>query len=413
MLSERIDVYNKLKDDKEKLYSYKYKTEKEYKEEFEFLKLGSSRALQQTRGDLNTAYGNYFRKGIKNGFKLKGGVLDRLKKGTLGRETRNTDIENHPQFKSKKKSKNSYREPQVDNAIQIKDNKLKLLKLGWVSFKGLSKSFNGIIKNVTVTKSKSNKYFASILVEKEYKDIKIRRKNDIIGVDLGIKEFAICSNGDIIKGIKSELLLIEKKIKKQHRHLSRKIECNKKHNIKKSNRQSKCEAKLNRLYEYKTNYKNHFQWTLINKLCQDNQLIVLEDLNVSGMIKNRKLSHAIQLSNWSDFVSKLEQKAKEYGTEVVKISRWHPSSKTCSKCGNIKKDLTLSDRTYICNECGFEMDRDLNAAINIKNYFLNNSSMEYIDYSRGEIVRPKELFYNSKGSFYEAIKNEISECNIC
>jgi putative transposase len=378
MLSERISVYQELKNDKEKLYAYKYKTEKELKFEFEFLKEVSSYALQQSRIDLDTAYKNFFRR-VKQGSKQKG----------------------FPKFKSKKKSKNSYREingnyHQKEPLILIKDNKIKFPKLGYVKFKGLSKNFQGIIKSVTIIKNKNNTYEASILVEQN-KITKIRKSNNVIGIDLGLKEFAVCSDGTSINGIKNKFYEIENKIKKQQKHLNRKYNVNKE-NINSKN-YNKAKIKLNNFWQYRQNFLNHFQWHLANKLCSENQIISLESLNVSGMRKNRKLSHAIQNINWSSFVAKLEQKAIEYETIVIKIDRWFPSSKLCSMCGQIKKDLILGDRTYIC-DCGLIIDRDLNAAINILKVGLKTLSVEYTDYKCGEIIRPIE--YNSNGSFYEA-----------
>ncbi|NCD01338.1 transposase, partial [bacterium] len=330
MLNERVEVYKELKEDKETLYSYKCKTEKQYKEEFEFLKEVSSRALQQSRRDLETAFRNFYR-GLKKG-------------QTIG----------FPKFKSKHKNKLSYREPQLGNkAIEIKDNKIKLLKLGWVKFRGLSKNFNGKIKSVTITQFRSGKYVASILVETEMNK-RERKPDNVIGVDLGLKSFITCSNGEQIVGIQQEILKIEKKIKQQQRNISRKT--------KGSNRRNKAKVKLNKLYDYKTNFQNHFQWHLANKLCSENQTISLEDLNVTGMKRNRKLSHSIHHINWGSFLAKLEQKAKEYGTEIYKVNRFFPSSKMCCNCGKIKDDLKLSTRIYKC-ECGNVIDRDLNASI--------------------------------------------------
>ncbi len=375
MLGERIKVYNDLKNDKEKVHSYQYKTEKDYKKEFEFLKEVSAYALQQSRIDLETAYKNFFKR-VKQGNKKVG----------------------FPKFKNKKTSKNSFRICQTsDNILQIKNNKLRLTKYGWVKFRGLSKDFQGIIKSITVTKNKDNSYEASILVEQN-KVIKRRVSDSRVGIDLGLKEFLFCSNGDYIKGINDHLFKIEKQIKKLQKHFSRKIEVNKKQNIEDSKRQEKCRIKIAKLFKYKTNFLNHFQWHLVNKLCSENQTICLEDLNIAGMIRNHKLAHSISYSNWGSFVSKLEQKAKEYDTSIIKIDRFYPSSKTCSNCGQVKKDLTLRDRTYKC-DCGLEIDRDLNAAVNILKEGLK--SLEYNDYKHGESVRPLEIVYNFDGQFSE------------
>jgi len=371
MLNEHIHVYEKLKDNKIELYSYKYKTEKEYKKEFEFLKNASSRALQQSNRDLNVAFQNFF-KGIK-------------KKQKVG----------FPKFKAKHKVKWSYRETQLEKqqAIKICFNKIQLNKLGFVSFRGLSKDFNGIIKSVTVTKNRDNTYEASILVDQVFV-LKKRISDNKIGCDLGIKEFLVCSNGDSFLGIKKELFEIEKEIKKQDRHLRRKI--------KGSNNYEKCRIKLAKKYKYKTNFQNHYFRHLAKKLCEENQTVVLEDLNVSGMIKNRSVSHSIFYSGWSKFKTMLEQKAKEYDSEVKYVNRWFPSSKTCSKCGNIQKDLSLKDRIYIC-ECGNTIDRDLNASINI----LKQHSSEYGENKCGEEIRPIE--YNSNGIFYEAFNKGVEK----
>ncbi len=388
MLAERIEVYEELKDDKEKLCSYKYKTEKEYKKEFEFLKEVSSYALQQSRINLETSYKNFFKR-IK------------VKKEKVG----------FPKFKSKKTSKLSYkivngnfhqREPR----ICIEKNKIKIPKLGLVKFRGLSKNFKGRITSITITKNKDNTYEASILVETDM-IFKERKSNNILGIDLGLKEFLVCSDGSFIKGIKNKLFEIENKIKKQQKHLSRKNEVNKKLGIENSKRKEKCRIKLAKLFQYKTNFQNHFFWHLANKLCSESQAIGVENLNVAGMIKNHKLAHSISYSGWSNFVSKLEQKSKDYKTEIIKVDRFFPSSKLCSSCGQIKQDLTLADRIYKC-DCGFETDRDLNAANNIRNYVLKILSLEHNDYKHGEIVRPFNLIYKFNGYFDKVFIQNLS-----
>lgn len=361
MLDEKIKVYDELKDDKKKLYSYKYKTEKEYKEEFPFLKEVSSRALQQASGDLYSAYNNFF-KGLKKG-KFVG----------------------FPKFKSKKKDTWSYREPQVENNIQIKENKIKLLKLDWINFRYGNNEIKGKIKSVTVTKTRSNKYYASVLVETV--TIKKQRiSNNILGLDLGLKTFCVTSDGNFFTGIKDKLFEIEKRIKSLQKKFARQQ--------KESKRREITRIRIAKLFEYKTNIQNHFFWHLANKLCSENKTIVIENLNVKGMIQNRKLSHSISYSGWSKFNKMLKQKSVEYGTEIKSVDRFFPSSKLCSCCGQIKQDLTLADRIYKC-DCGLGIDRDLNASINLKN------SVEFTDYGHGEIVRPIELNFDFKGSFVE------------
>jgi putative transposase len=368
MLNERIQFYNDNLNENGKFVKPKkfpkYKTEKQYKQEYEWLKEVSGRSLQQSRIDLHAAFQNFFRRvkqGKKPGF---------------------------PKFKSKHKSKWSYREPQTGNIV-INNNKIKLIKLGYVKFRGLNNRPYDKIKSVTVIKTRSDKYVASILVET--KMIQKEHKNDILGLDLGIKEFAVDSNGNLYKSISKRLFEKEKELKKIQKHFSRKI--------KGSNRREKCRIKLAEKYEEIVNIRNFFHWHLANKLCSENQTIVVENLKVSNMIKNRKLSHSISYLGWSSFIVKLEQKAKEYNTKIVKANQYYASSKTCSSCGSKKNELALKDRTYICNKCGFTIDRDINAALNLK-------SLEYSDNSRGEEINSKEIIFNFSGIFYESITNK-------
>jgi putative transposase len=374
ILNEKITIYEKLKNDKDALYSYKYKTEKEYKKEFTFLKDISSYAIQQSRIDLDNAFKNFFKR-IKK--KQKPGF---------------------PKFKSKKNDKQSFRICQTSsNILELKENKIKITKYGWVKFKGLSKNFNGIIKSITITKDKTNNYEASILVQCDLIK-KERISNNDIGIDLGIKEFLTLSNGEKIKGIKEKIIQIETKIKKLQKHFNRKTQPSK--------TKEKLKYKIAKLYKYKTNFQNHFHWHLANKICSENKTISLENLNVAGMKKNRKLSHSIHISNWTSFINKLKQKSIEYDNNIVEINRWFPSSKLCSHCGAIKENLKLSDRTYHC-ECGINIDRDINAAINILKVGLKTLSLEYNDYKHGENIRPIEIDYYPNGQFSKKCLQEI------
>ncbi len=369
MLNERISFYQENKNNKEIIKSHKYKTEKEYKVEFPFLKEVSSRALQQSRNDLISAYNNFFKN--KQGF---------------------------PKFKSKHKCRWSYREPQVANQIKADEKRLQLLKLGKVKYKGNS-LVGFIIRNVTVSKDKDNKYYASVLVDVR-NPVKERKSNNTVGVDLGLRSFATLSNGEQIVPINLERL--NNQIVKQHKHFSRKT--------KGSKRKENCRIKLASLYKQRNNILNHFFWHLANKLCSENQTIKIENLNVLGMKKNSKLSKAIHNISWSNFIVKLEQKAKEFNSKVIKIDRFFPSSKMCSKCKHIKEDLKLSDRVFHCEKCGLKIDRDLNASLNIKNYKLD----ELFDYSHGETVNLIEKFFNFNiSSFVEVITQPINKCYVC
>jgi len=373
ILNEKITVYEELKNDKDKLYSYKYKTEKEYKEEYIFLKECSSRALQQSRIDLDKAFKNFY-SGLKKGYFV-----------------------GFPKFKSKKNSKWSYREPQLSNnkAIEIKNNKIKLLKLGWVKFKGLSEEFNGKIKSVTIENEQNGNYSASILVEND--DTKERIDSDTIGIDFGLNSFTTMSNGEQIDIPKDYLFQKELKLKRLQKKFARQEKTSKRREI--------TRIKINKLYKHIKNIKNHFYWHLANRICKHNKTIVIEDLNIKGMQKSN-LSSSIQRIGWSDFVNKLNQKAIEYGSEIIKANRWFPSSKTCSKCSQIKDNLTLADRVYKC-ECGLKIDRDLNASFNLRK--LASEFDESLN-GHGEIVRLFKLQFDLKSSFVE-VSNGLNRNN--
>jgi putative transposase len=357
-LEDRITTYQEFKDRPELLKKIKYKTTKQLREEFPFLNEVSFNALDAKRLDVENAYKNFFR--TKKGF---------------------------PKFKSKHRSRLSYKHY---NDNRIIDNKLTLTRVGRIVFRGLAEEYQGTLKQVTIVKNKDNTYEAILMVERE-EIHKPRKSNNILGIDLGIKSFITCSNGEQIDITNTDN--IERKVKQAQKHLSRKERG--------SNRYEKQRVKVARLHTKRTNIQKHFFDHLVNKLCSENQTIYLEDLNVKGMVKNRKLSRAISNQAWSKFVNTLTLKSREYDTKVVKIDRFYPSSKLCSKCGNIDKELKLSDRTYKC-KCGLEIDRDLNAAINIKNFDIIKSS-EIGDYRRGEKVRLFKLqFSNIDSKFCEA-----------
>lgn len=384
MLSERIAVYENLKSDKEKLKLHKYKTEKEYKEIFPFLVDASSRALQQSRIDLEIAYKNFFK---------------RLVKGKRGKDA------GFPKFKKKGKVKWSYREPQLikgkSEAIEIKGNKIKLLKLGYVKFKGLNKhNPDDKIKSVTVEQGRDGKFYASILFESKEPRKNPRKGNNIIGMDLGLKDFVALSSGEIINGVHKRLKSLNQKIDKANKKLSKKTRG--------SNRYDKQRIKLNRIYKKRTYIQDHFFWSLANKLCSENKAIAIETLNISGMKKNRKLSKAIHQVAWYSFLTKLKQKADEYDTSIYEVGRFFPSSKLCPVCGSVKEALKLSDREYHC-DCGYSQDRDISASINLRNEYLKNISAEFADYRRGETIRPKIVNFDLKGSFYETSTNELEK----
>jgi putative transposase len=171
-----------------------------------------------------------------------------------------------------------------------------------------------------------------------------------------------------------------------------------------SNRREKTRIQINKIYDKMKNIRTHFHWHLANLYCSENQTIIIEDLNVKGMVKNRKLSHSISYASWSSFVTKLHQKAREYRTEIITAPRFFPSSKTCSHCGGKKKHLGLGERMFVCEKCGYEIDRDVNASINLKNLAPSRGSNGH-----REVVRLTELVFNSISNFVEVSTEEVVE----
>ena len=213
----------------------------------------------------------------------------------------------------------------------------------------------------------------SVLVE-EQESCKTELNNFGIGVDLGLKDFAICSNGKTYKNINknSRIRKLEKKLKREQRSLSRKYENYKKLNkILKggATRQNiqKQKLKVQKLYQRLDNIRTNYVNNVISELVKTKPMwITVEDLNVSGMMKNRHLSKAIAQQKFFEFRTKLLAKCNEYGIELRIVDRFYPSSKTCHCCGNIKSNLKLSDRTYRCDKCGYIEDRDYNASLNLR-----------------------------------------------
>jgi putative transposase len=415
MLAERIDVYNQfrineidsneeIETKKSELKSHTYKSEKNYKEQEEltWLKEVSSRALQQSRIDLETAYKNFYR-------------------------SLNSGKPAFPKFKSKHKSRKSYREPQVGTSIAINENgkKIKLLKLGQCKFSGLAKEFQtkqllGDIKilSATISKDPDDKYYCSILVETENISIvsNIKHERQRIGLDLGLTDFVITSNGDYFTPIKKELNARDKVIRKLQKKLSRqtlqakknqKVNSNKTKEIKfkSSTRREKTKTKIATLHKKCTNIKAFYHWHLANKLTNENQAISLETLKVINMVKNKKLARAIAQASWSSFIIKLTQKAKLKETRLHFQSTFFASTKSCYKCNHKNPSVQLSDRILTCpnTNCNFTIQRDLQASLNLEKQL----SLEYSDYRHRESVRPKQINFDLSGKFVEVSTNEI------
>ena len=280
-----------------------------------------------------------------------------------------------PKFKKKKNQDvKAYFPKNNKTDWTLERHRVKIPTLGWVRLKEFGYiPKNSVVKSGTVSQ-KADRYYVSILVEETY--IKISNpNNEGLGIDLGIKEFAICSNGNKFKNINktSTVKKIEKKLKREQRKLSRKYESLKirNKNIKegRATRQNiqKQVVKVQRLHQRLANIRtDYINKTVFSIVKQKPSYITIEDLAVSNMMKNKHLSKAIASQKFFEFKTKLMSKCKQNNIELRIVDRFYPSSKTCSNCGGIKKDLKLSDRIYKC-DCGFNIDRDLNASINLKN----------------------------------------------
>ena len=279
-----------------------------------------------------------------------------------------------PKFKKKNRSNVGVYLPKNNKTdFIVERHRVKIPTLGFVRLKEFGYiPLNSNIKSGTITK-KCDRYYISILVDKEFKKNN-KQYSFGIGVDLGIKEFATVSDERIFKNINKtyKVKKLKKSLKKEQRKLSRKYESlkirNKEEggNVTRQNIQKqvlKVQKLHNRINNIRTDYINK----TINELVKTKpEFINIEDLNISGMMKNRHLSKAIAEQKLYEFRNKLINKCHQNEIEVRLSNRFYASSKTCSQCGSIKKDLKLSDRTYICEECGAVIDRDLNAAINLR-----------------------------------------------
>ena len=280
-----------------------------------------------------------------------------------------------PKFKKKKhQDVKAYFPKNNKTDWTLERHRVKIPTLGWVRLKEFGYiPTNSVVKSGTVSQ-KANRYYVSILVEE--KDVEVSKPtNEGIGIDLGIKDFAICSNGAIFKNINktSTIKRTEKKLKREQRKLSRKYESLKirNKNIKegRATRQNiqKQVVKVQKLHQRLANIRTDYINKTVHEIVKSKpSYVVIEDLAVSNMMKNKHLSKAIANQKFFEFRTKLKSKCKQNHIELRVVDRFYPSSKKCSCCGKIKIDLKLKDRIYKCS-CGLSMDRDLNASINLKN----------------------------------------------
>lgn len=258
-----------------------------------------------------------------------------------------------PKFKKK-----GQRDSFTLDTIIVKDNKIKLPKIGWVKLKEHDYIPNGKPKSATIS-LRANRWFVSIGYEVEIEQKQY--ENKVVGVDLGIKSLAVTSDGEIFESSR-KLKNKEKQLKRLQRKLSRQQKA--------SNSRNKTRERIAKVHFNISNHRKDILHKLTSCLTKikSNETIVIEDLNVSGMLKNHKLAKAISNIGFYEFRRQLEYKCAWYGKKLVVADRFYASSKLCSCCGNKKDELTLSDRTYHCDVCGNEIDRDFNAAKNLEQY---------------------------------------------
>jgi putative transposase len=299
------------------------------KEEHEWLRVVPHVCLPQAVYDMDSAYQQFFK--IKQGY---------------------------PKFKSKHRSKLSCRFSVPFCSVDQETRHIKLPKIGLIKYKQ-DRRFKGQLRNITVSCDGCGRYWVSCLVETgvlELKPAPITSQSKCVGLDLGLKDFIVTSDGRKIPNPRFADV-IDRRISRLQKIESRRQ--------KGSRRRAEIRLKINKLYAKKRNLINNFIHHTVNSILGENQAVFIEDLNVKGMMGNHSLAKSIQNICWSEFVRVLDYKARWLGKTVLKIDRFFPSSKTCGCCGYKNDGLTLKDRSWTCPQCGTVHDRDLNAAINI------------------------------------------------
>ena len=335
MLNDRKKAYEEVKNDSSKKMTFP--TPAKYKKEFPFLKEVDSLALANAQLHLDKAYKNFFRdKSV--GF---------------------------PRFKSKKNPVQSYTTNNQKGTIALIGSKfIKVPKLKSLVRIKLHRQPKGMIKSATISRHSSGKYYISLLCKEEISELP--KINSAIGIDLGITDFAILSDGQKIDNHKFTSKM-EKKLKREQRKLSRRALLAKKKGIPLSEAKNyqKQKRKVARLHEKVMNQRTDFLNKLSTEIIKNHDIICIEDLNVKGMLRNHKLARSISDVSWSSFVAKLQYKADWYGREIIKVNQWFPSSQICSECGHKDGKKPLDIREWTCPICHTHHDRDINASINI------------------------------------------------
>ena len=331
MLGERIKIYEQFKDDEAELKKHKSPTPAKYKSEYVWLKEVDSLALANAQMNLQTAYNNFFRDN-KIGF---------------------------PKFKAKHRDKDSYTTNNVNNNIRIEDSKIKLPKLGFIKMKQHREiPSNQIIKSCTISKSPSGKYFVSILVEfvENVQPISPKKEN-VLGLDFDMKNLytdSQCVRADYPKFYRKSL----EKLAREQRKLAK---C-----TKGSNNRRKQKIKVAKVHEKVANCRKDFLHKESRKLVDNYDAVVIEDLSMKAMSRCLSFGKSVHDNAWGMFTTFLKYKVENEGKLLVKVDKWFPSSKKCNECGEINKELQLSDRDWVCRSCGCVIDRDYNAAKNIR-----------------------------------------------
>ena len=335
-------IWNQMLADKIQYYKETGQTLKntpaQYKKDYPWLKEVDSYALCNVQLNLQKAYQSFFKSGF--GF---------------------------PNFKSKRKM--AYQAYQTNNQrgmIRLSNNnKIKLPKVGWVKVK-VHRQVKGLIKSATISKTATRKYFISILCEEEI--VPLLRTDSNIGIDLGLKHFAILSTGEKIENPRF-LVSLSKKLAKEQKILSRRGFLAKNRGVKlsESSNYQKQKLKVAKLHEKISNKRRDFLHKLSTTLIKNHDRICMEDLASKNLMRNHRLAKAIGDASWSEFMRMLEYKAEWYGKQIISISRWYPSSQICSNCKANSGKKPLRVREWTCEQCGSPHDRDINASLNILN----------------------------------------------